>query len=362
MRDFTSYFRLCEEKLESGLPANDVLWYLGDAVDHLPDAYADFPEGFAFDYLGHDALMTAIECRDGFFVNKLGAKWRVLWVPDYYLMLPDTKARLDAFAAAGGKVVYGGLDALKKSLADTAPMVATEPRLGDAPNEDFMWIARRDGDRMRYFVCGGKKGWRGFVKFRADGPVTILDPVTLKRRAWRNGGSIELASDESVFVEFEPPVKFGKWKITLPPESGAAMPVVTECAESWSSVGQFSREAQSFAGTGVYETEFTLPEDGSWVLDLGKVEAVAEVFVNGRRVGKLWSSPYRADISDFAKKGKNTLKVAVSNTQRNKVIYELSLLQERRKLVMKPIPGYWPKAEDPFDPSGIEGPVKIERR
>ena len=362
MRDFTSYFRLCEEKLESGLPANDVLWYLGDAVDHLPDAYADFPEGFAFDYLGHDALMTAIECRDGVFVNQLGTKWRVLWVPDDYLMLPATKARLDAFAAAGGKVVYGGVDALKKSLAGTKPMVVTEPRLGDAPNEDLMWIARNDGGKMRYFVCGGKKGWKGFVTFRAEGLATILNPVTLQRRAWRNGGPIELAADESIFVEFEPQVQFGKWKLTLPPESGAAAAAETDRAESWSSLGQFSREVQAFAGTGVYETEFTLPEAGSWVLDLGKVEAVAEVFVNGKKAGKLWSSPYRVDISAFARQGRNTLKIAVSNTQRNKIIYELSLPQEKRTLVMKPIPGYWPKADDPFDPSGIAGPVKIERQ
>jgi hypothetical protein len=200
------------------------------------------------------------------------------------------------------------------------------------------------------------------VKFRAEGPATILDPVTLKRRAWRNGGAIELAADESVFVEFEEPVKFGKWTLRLPPESGAERAVETDTAESWSSLAQFPREVQSFAGTGIYETEFTLPEAGEWVLDLGQVEAVAEVFVNGRKVAKLWSSPYRVDISAFARKGKNALKLAVSNTQRNKVIYELSLPPEKRKLIMKPIPGYWPKAEDPFDPSGISGPVKIERR
>ena len=363
MRDFTGYFRLCEEKLESGLPANDVLWYLGDAVDHLPDAYADFPEGYQFDYLSHDALMTAIECRDGVFVNRLGTSWRVLWVPDDYLMLDETRAKLERFAAAGGKVVYGGIDALKAALDGTVkPMVETDPRLGDAPNEDFMWIARTDGVVNRYFVCAGRNGWRGFVKFRAEGPATILDPVTLKRRAWRNGGPIELAADESVFVEFERPVKFGRWKLTLPPESGAAGAVEADCPVSWSSVKEFSPEVQAFSGTAVYETVFTLPEAGSWELDLGEVETVAEVFVNGGRVGRLWSNPYRVDISAFAKKGENTLKIAVSNTQRNKVIYETGLPPGKRSLLMKPTPGYWPRANEPFDPSGIVGPVKVERK
>ena len=363
MRDFTGYFRLCEEKLESGLPANDVLWYLGDAVDHLPDAYAEFPEGYQFDYLGHDALMTAIECRDGVFVNSLGTKWRVLWVPDDYLMLPDTKAKLDAFAAAGGKVVYGGIGALKAALAGTVkPMVETEPRLGDAPNEDFMWIARDDGGKMRYFVCGGKKGWRGFVKFRAEGPATILDPVTRKRRAWRNGGPIELAADESLFVEFERPVEFGEWTLTLPPESGATGAVRSDIPLSWSSVKEFPRQVRAFSGTGVYETVFTLPEEGGWVLDLGEVETVAEVFVNGESVGRLWSNPYRVDIGALAKRGENTLKIAVSGTQRNKVIYETGLPPEKRTLLMKPTPGYWPKAEDPFDPAGLIGPVRVERK
>jgi hypothetical protein len=363
MKDFTGYFRLCEEKLESGLPANDVLWYLGDAVDHLPDAYAEFPEGSQFDYLGHDALMTAIECRDGVFVNKRGTRWKVLWVPDDYLMLPETKARLKAFADAGGRVVYGGIDSLKKTLASTVgPMVITEPSLGDVPNEDFMWIARNDGGKMRYFVCGGKKGWRGFVTFRSEGQATILDPVTGKRKPWRNGGAIELAADESIFVEFAPGVKFGEWTLTLPPESGWDKAVKSALPVSWSSVKEFPRQVQAFSGTGIYETTFTLPEAGEWVLDLGTVEVLAEVFVNVQHVSRLWSSPYRCDIGMFVRKGKNSLKIAVSNTQRNMVIYESQFPHEKRRLYMKPIPGYWPKADAPFVPAGIVGPVEIRKR
>lgn len=362
MRNFTDYFRTCEKLLEAGCPANDVLWYLGDAIDHLPDAYAEFPEGYAFDYLTQDALLTRIHWKDGFFTIPEGAKWRVMWVPDTYFMRPETKARLDALSAAGGRVVYGGKDALAKALAEAAPPdVSTWPALGDRPNEDFMWIARKDGDVDRYFVCAGTNGWRGFVTFRAGGTASILDPVTLRRTAWRNGGAIELPANGSLFVEFSPAPKFGTWRLTLPDGEGAAGPVDMVEPQPWHSLKELPREAQAFSGTAAYETTFTLPDDGAYELDLGKVETVAKVFVNGRHAATLWCEPYRCPLRGLARKGRNSLRVEVTNNWRNRIIYDTPLPEDKRRTWMLPIFRWWPYPDSPFDPSGIIGPATLRK-
>ncbi|MDD2456408.1 MAG: glycosyl hydrolase [Kiritimatiellae bacterium] len=357
IRRFTGYFRTCEELLEAGRPANDVLWYLGDSVDHLPDAYADFPEGYAFDYLNQDALLTRIEWKNGCFTTPDGTAWSVLWVPDTYFMRPETKAKLDALAASGGRIVYGGVAELKAVLKSAvAPSVITTPRLGGYPNEDFMWLRREDGDTERYFICAGTNGWRGFVEFRSEKPATVFDPVTKRRGGWKNGGAIELPPNGSLFVEFAPVARFGKWKLTIP---GGGDPVVLDSPASWSTIVQLPREVRSFSGTAVYETEFALSGDGEYEIDLGAVETVAKVFVNGEEIATLWCDPYCSAFT--GRKGMNSLRIEVTNNWRNRVIYETGLPMEKRKLWMDPPKHYWPKATDPFDPSGIAGPVTIRR-
>ena len=131
MPEFTAWLTRCEELLESGLPAQDVLWYLGDAVDHKPDEDYPLPEGFRADYLNHDVLTNRLAVKDGRFTIPEGTSWKVLWVPDERHMLPATRKRLAELSAAGGKVVFGGKDALVKALSPYAKDVATEPALGN---------------------------------------------------------------------------------------------------------------------------------------------------------------------------------------------------------------------------------------
>ena len=182
MPAFTGWLARCEERLEEGVSAADVLWYLGDAVDHKPDEYFDFPEGFAVDYLNHDALTNRLSVKNGSFTIPEGAEWKVLWVPEQRFMLPATKRRLDELAVAGGKVVYGGKRQLAEALSAYGRDVTTDPSLGDEPSEDFMWIHRRIGKADRYFVAAGTNGFSGKVSFRAQGRASIYDPVTERRR------------------------------------------------------------------------------------------------------------------------------------------------------------------------------------
>ncbi len=76
----------------------------------------------------------------------------------------------------------------------------------------------------------------------------------------------------------------------------------------------------NFSGTAIYKRSFTLPEayrDKRLVLDLGRVSSVAEVEVNGHLAGTLVWSPFKLDITEFTKPGKNQVKIRLTNTEAN---------------------------------------------
>jgi hypothetical protein len=129
---------------------------------------------------------------------------------------------------------------------------------------------------------------------------------------------------------------------------------------SWSDLSGLSRAEQAFAGTAVYEAEFDYnPADGRLELDLGDVESIAEIHVNSVKAAVLWCKPYSADITRWVSAGRNRLKIYVTNTWRNKVIYDLSLPEKDRETWMLYQRDYNPGPEDPFVPAGIVGPVRL---
>ena len=374
MPEFTAWLARCEEFLEAGLPAQDVLWYLGDAVDHKPDEDCAFPEGFRADYLNHDVLTNRLAVKDGLFVVPEGTAWKVLWVPDERFMLQATRKRLADLAAAGGKVVFGGKDALARALKGLAKDVATEPALGDEPSEDFMWIHRRVDGCERYFVAAGTNGWRGKVTFRANGAVSVFDPVSCERTAWRNGDVLEIPPSRSVFVEFGIEGKrlltvtgtkkeLTGWTLSFPPGWGAPEKGALERLVPWNEIPGIGREAHAFSGTAVYETSFECSAEDSHVeLDLGRVESIAKVFVNGKEVRTLWCEPYRCRLDGFVRNGRNSLRIEVTNTWRNRVIYDLGRPEKERKTWILNQKGFNPRPTDAFVPAGIIGPAALRQR
>ena len=94
-----------------------------------------------------------------------------------------------------------------------------------------------------------------------------------------------------------------------------------------------------FSGTATYEKDVAMTgwiarpctdgvsrrdfmKDGSrYVLNLGQVGVIAEVWVNGKFCGTAWHAPYRVDITDALTSGDhNKIVVKVTNTWRNRLI------------------------------------------
>jgi hypothetical protein len=70
----------------------------------------------------------------------------------------------------------------------------------------------------------------------------------------------------------------------------------------------------SFSGAVSYQRDLDLTDPGTVVLDLGTVRGTAEVYVNGQPAGvRIWS-PYRFDLTDLVRDGRNSITVTVRNT------------------------------------------------
>ena len=96
-----------------------------------------------------------------------------------------------------------------------------------------------------------------------------------------------------------------------------------------------------FSGVIRYETTLELRESQTkGVLDLGAVGQTARVWLNGKCVGFRVCPPYRFELKDFAKAGKNRLQIDVANTLANKVRDHFSYFMQ-------------------LTPSGLLGPITI---
>ena len=77
-----------------------------------------------------------------------------------------------------------------------------------------------------------------------------------------------------------------------------------------------------YGGDGLYETSFAYGGEGRLLLSLDTKDTV-EVLVNGTRAALKFSAPYEVDITEYAKKGENSLALRVTSTLSN-FIYKSS--------------------------------------
>src|SRR3546814_17495309 len=96
------------------------------------------------------------------------------------------------------------------------------------------------------------------------------------------------------------------------------------CSSDLDRLGSLHRHddfgVRHFAGTATWRTRFAvaagaLGGDKRVYLDLGRVEVIASVRVNGRDLGKLWKPPYRIDVTDAVRAGTHMPEVSVTNLQ-----------------------------------------------
>ena len=113
------------------------------------------------------------------------------------------------------------------------------------------------------------------------------------------------------------------WEVTFPASSGLAAPLVFDRLTSWSDRAE--EGVKYFSGTAVYRAAVQVPaetlgKDRRLYLDLGDVQAFAEVKVNGKDLGVLWKPPFVLDATDALAAGENRLEIRVTNLWPNRMI------------------------------------------
>lgn len=213
---FNAYHARCSYLLERGKPVSDVLWYVGDEMDHKPDQNAPFPEGYKYDYCNPEALLHRLSVdEEGMIVTPEQIRYKALWIPENRRMLPETLERLYALVREGATVVgnaprepatlRGGKTTQKRfntavrkiwgktsgvavrkvgrgsvlsgiSLSEALTRLNIRP---DVTGGNVLWSHRQIKNADWYFVCSPKGGkFQGTLNFRSTGKVELWDPET----------------------------------------------------------------------------------------------------------------------------------------------------------------------------------------
>ena len=161
----------------------------------------------------------------------------------------------------------------------------------------------------------------------------------------------------------------GSWQISFDPQWGGPDTVTFPKLISWTD--RLEECIKYYSGKATYKKTFDLsmnpdgkriamPKTGSLFLDLGEIKDVAEVRLNGKKLGVLWCSPWRVEITDAVKPIGNLLEVDVINLWANRVIGDLNKPKEER--FTKTHDGFrfdFLTGKTPLIKSGLLGPVKL---
>jgi hypothetical protein len=217
-----------------------------------------------------------------------------------------------------------------------------QPEIWDAVTGD-----RRDAVEFRMEEAGTvvplrfapRQSW--FVVFRR--------PVAAPRAEGRNFPNL------AVLAEVD-----GPWQVSFDPEWGGPAEVAFERLEDWTTRPEPG--IRHYSGPAVYRRAFDLPTQNAVpaapvYLDLGRVQNLATVRLNGSDLGVVWTAPWRVDISKFVRPRDNQLEITVVNLWPNRLIGDAALPLEQRRTVTN-VKKFTP--DSPLLPSGLLGPVTIQ--
>jgi hypothetical protein len=256
------------------------------------------------------------------------------------------------------------------------------PKLNRTDAETIAWTHRKSNTEEIYFLSNQKEEKRQFeASFRVTGRIPEwYNPVTDKTSVlqnWKeeNGRtivSISFDENESGFVIFKEKATASEIKTTTfetvqtldenwelqfdPAFHGPKELVKINKLLDWST--SENDKIKYYSGTTTYQKELIWKGkagDKTW-LDLGTIANIAEVSINGKDCGTLWTYPYKVDVSGALKKGENTIIIKITNTWANRLIGNQKLPKEE-KLTWTTAP--FRLEGNPLLKAGLFGPVTI---
>ena len=305
-----------------------------------------------------------------------------------------------------GKPIISNRDRLYPNYDLTAAILQARGLVEDfKANGDLRYTHRTGSDWDIYFVSNKKdKAVNTTAQFRTTlGSPELWNAVTgqmtktssFKKLNGITSVNMQLEPYESVLVAFakentwtstgtdnyfkETTVQAlsGSWEIHFDPKWGG--PANAHFKELMDWTRNELEGIRYYSGKAVYHKTFDIPviTAGRLFLDLGNVNNMARVILNGKDLGIVWTAPWHVDISAVAKIKNNDLKIEVINLWPNR------LIGDEKKPYDGIVGGKWPEwflkgqprtsgrytftttsqytEQSPLLPSGLIGPVTIRQ-
>ena len=432
-KPYFDYVTRSQFLLQQGRRVVDVacLYHEGAPLN-FNDIRFGLPPGYDYDFCTPE-IIQQMKVEDGLVHLPTGVKYRHLVLPKSGRITLTTACKIEELHKAGASVylqepIVGtpGLEGYPeandkvKQMAKAWPLLpggswnevfAAEGLEPDFEGDDIRWIHRRTKDADIYFLANSKReDVKRECTFRVTGKTPQLwDPETgrtfaipaVKQTDGRTTARLEFEPWQSWFVVFRDKSTSrpetnpfpawhtvqditGNWSLTFDPAWGPKDALAIDGLRSWSE--NPDPLVKYYSGTATYEKQFgvskSLELDGTrrYCLDLGKVEVMAHVTLNGKDCGITWKPLYRVDITHALVPGQNRLEVEVVNTWVNRMIgdeqFPLDAKWKDWETLLE-----WPdwfrqgrrsptgrytfttarhyEKDSPLQPSGLLGPVRI---
>jgi hypothetical protein len=228
----------------------------------------------------------------------------------------------------------GSIEQFARSLSESeiAQLMTTMRPPGDGAGELPFQLTRNPAGQLT--VQGGQVG---------DYELKFADGQTRTLKVTSAATPVEIA---------------GPWEVSFAPGWGAPEKITFNVLKDWTKQPEDS--IKHFSGKATYRKTFEVsapPSSGAgMILDLGKVNDIAVVRLNGQELGTLWMPPYRVDITAAVKSGANQLEVDIINTWNNRLAGDAALPLEQRRTAVTAVTV---KKDSPLMPAGLIGPVRL---
>ena len=254
---------------------------------------------------------------------------------------------------------------------------------------NLMFVHRKLADGDLYFVDNRNDRAEDVnATFRVDGKAPELWDAasgTTQQASYSMAGGrttvpLHLEPYGTTFVVFREPAKLASrtlpeeketvvaggddslnkdWAVSFELSRGAPETAQFDRLISWSESADLG--VKYFSGSATYTKTIEVPASAFssgthlW-LDLGDVENIADVAVNGKYQGIVWKAPFRIDVTQALAPGSNRIVVQVTNLWVNRMIGD----QQPWSLKKYAFADFTPyKADTPLLPSGLLGPVRL---
>lgn len=416
---WTDYLARSSYMLQQGKFVADVVYYYGEdnnITGLFGHQLPDIPKGYNFDFINPDALINLLAVEDHKLVTPSGMSYQILALDKNTKRMSLPVLRKLAQLADNGAIIVGSRPKYKAGLqgdvdefnrlvdeiwksgkeniheTESIQQVLTSLDLkpdfsySSGNNTELLNVHRKLGDIDIYWV-NNRSDQSESVQgtFRVEGkkpeiwqPETgEISEVSYLMKNGETTVSLNLKPNDAVFVVFAQPTNKSKlelpvvqerelftvegpWNVSFQPERGAPAKATFAKLESFSE--NKDEGIKYFSGTATYTNTFQISEtdlsEGELYLDLGAVQNLAEVTLNGKNLGVIWKKPFRLRLKEAVQPGKNELEIKVVNLWVNRLIGDAQP-DVSEKITYTTMPFY--QANSHLLPSGLLGPVQLVR-